>query len=1562
MATIFSKSGSYGVTMSWNDPNTWIGGIVPTASDTAVIRGLGRFHLFESSSDPFFNNQYSFWGEIPYWEGNKKTLRLSTYSTTFNPTASGVPISGSFYTYTSNNYEVKIDYTGSSSTFYPSYYNANQYWSFELYSCSIDTNYFKWSKDIYPNTASSNINRTDPAGGTIPQRIQVHFKDSYVSLSGSNTASIFRVQVDAGGTLDIKDSASLKLSNVMYIDDGYFYMKDNTSLLWNYHYISSSVAPSNNDDIGAAINIYNSSMQKVIISGSEVRANTRLASPTNTNDTYINVSNATQFKKGDPIFVGTESFNYVREDTGYGPYGRQVSTKLPSKDEVFYVASVDTGSNRLYVQRFNGLEGKILASSSTTEYFVDEQRFKAGDRIVLNNQVRTITNINYDQDLILGDYNFQSGSNLTDWETDVTRSGYFDNWTIYPGVGLVKDISRNDRRAISASNLSGFNYQAYNHIFLKNIVLDEVKVEAWVSNYQINNDFTSSRNYYGWHGIDIHANPQLDFHEYYNNDGFSQQPLGAAATTFEQTSSQNYQYGLTLSQGAQNYVKVDRTRFGVIPRQNRYFFDIKWQLSTAKHNLSTASIALNPTLLNDPKTIQGSHENIQIGDVYNIPQLVNPSGSDEIISFPIDGLKKLTAEYSRGMYKGYINDTLVFEDISKTQPTIGRVGLFAESTDSFTCTRFRVYRKCAKITLNAPLTASVNDTLLETGVEFSHNANDQVIKLASIVTDVKGHKNLAYYLNGAPQFNNDGKYPYVYGINNKGVRAYDYPSTVWNYGTSQLWCLLDNTNDGGLNISNDGNNFNLSFPQRSITIDLGGPQTFNNIGFVDDLTSWQGYYQHPGYAQQGSWLAGFSSHWSSSTAISASGPSFSGSMDGQTWYPLTSSQLDNRWRMDWHTLRTYQIPVTTSRFIRYEFGSGSVLQGGTPTQHFYLRSLNVRNLQDYSITVNNASDLNTGDRVMIMTPNGHEPILRIYDYWSALYSTASFNPVPTFLNYPSESGSFRDYFTIVSKSGDDIYLDREFNYGYLEKGSWVFKVNKNINISGSYKRDEWKTGNIYLRGYNTEYSNTQGLGAEVKFINTAFQHQNNQNITRIEPDRGIFSFMQSSFNGFTLLMQGCSLYNSYPSTANAMSQGSIHYTFNASGQSGMAFRHNIITGVRGPYYLGASLPGDSNGNSWSAFFGANTYQNTNQMPTVANGNIFFGGGMGMGPGNTSGKTNMTVQNYNIIGSWISWLRYDYYGTREINNNPQSHYFELYRNFFMWTQSHPIGAYNYTGVLEKRTIWKIKNNLVWRTSNLAGWGELGSPLETLMMGKTGIPSIARTVPSSSGHFNTAQGYGWAQSLPQGRIKDHNRWGYDIFVNHKGWVIPDTSSNSWFKFYNFAAAQSQSLFDCFMEATIWVGEETASFSFGFDYYHSYNQVSQFDFSQSINFYNPVNNYGSGSGAVGIIAYRNGASINSNLDILGNNIEYLKKSTKPTRIEKTYQLIGPASFKFALRQNTLSGYVAIGNITSEFSGSEDVSYVLKNTFDPKLWRDVTKNTLVPNNNVKSTSKFRLKGGRMF
>jgi hypothetical protein len=130
----------------------------------------------------------------------------------------------------------------------------------------------------------------------------------------------------------------------------------------------------------------------------------------------------------------------------------------------------------------------------------------------------------------------------------------------------------------------------------------------------------------------------------------------------------------------------------------------------------------------------------------------------------MEGSHKLTVETYKGFTKGYIDDIKLFEDVNINGVFWGRVGLFSQNYRVI-CTRFKVYNKCQKITLNSSVTASIGQTIYESGVEYPHSMGAKVIKLASVVNTVPEElKNKAFAYQGAEEYENNGILTLNYGL------------------------------------------------------------------------------------------------------------------------------------------------------------------------------------------------------------------------------------------------------------------------------------------------------------------------------------------------------------------------------------------------------------------------------------------------------------------------------------------------------------------------------------------------------------------------------------------------------------------------------------------------------------------------------------------------------------------------------------------------------------------------------------------------------------------------------
>ena len=1060
MPQIFSISGSFFGSSSWDNPTIWYGNTVPTSSDQVFIRGIRTT----------VNGLY-----LP-WTGSAVNINVGS--------TLGFPESSSFYTYTDRDNEIKINYITCSAT--------------QFISCSVDTSFNSWSIDIFPLTQSMPSKK----GGFIPNGAFAQFRPGIIQITGgmfvsasTSASNVPAITIENGGYLQMLSGSTLALNGRMEINDGTFEMTGSCNFLFGRNYpfqVTQSFATNVN-----GIYANNFPLQKFIVRGPEVRTNSILSQSVTIGDSYITLNNASGFEAGDQIFVGEQYLSMSRTDNGiFGNY----SCLISSTDEVFEVAYKDTPNNRLYIERMNGLEGVIKATASATELIVDEERFKVGDKITVNGQVRTITSVTSSYDFLLKDYNFQSGSTLNEWETDVTRSFYFSDWTLYPGLGLTQ-----------------FTSTAYRHLFVKNIMLDNVKVEAYISNLRNITNGSGSR---GEYGVLIQSDPGVDYDQAW-----------PTSTNFPQ-----------------------RTALSIEPRLSRIWVTQKNYSYRHQTNIYTGSYA-------------------------------------------IDGPKKFTLESVKGFTRGYINDNMFWEEINRAGSTWGRVGLYSNGNNCLVCTRFVVYAKYTKITLDSNITVAVGDIVRETGAEYSHAAGHQVIKLASIVTDPLEHKDLSFAYRGADEYDNTGRFPYIWGNNSSGSRTLD------QYNFWRLTADYNQTYNYG------------SATSRSVIIDMGEPVTFNNIGFIDNYVSiLQNFTQSEAL------------RFSGSNSITGS-PQFPTASD---WVALTSSVTDDRFRQTNETFRAFNVGTHTYRWVRIE--SNGATRSDLRTE---FRGLRIRNNVSNSLALNNVSDINVGDEIQILTRNNIQPYADLGRYWLAQALTSSVTTA-SFLD------TFTQHYKVVNKSASVIYLDRPFEEGNIEKGAYVVKLNKELKFSGSFDSGSanWKVGKILVGG-----NGSQQPVRRILFENVSFQHIN-----------GSFPYYGSGgnsvFNGFTLteanwfnymgLTQGCTFYN--------------HYNYNPSGYSmgywqsraGFGTRHCVIVGqtlisLNGFNGYGASSPNVATGNflygvaSQVGFQGSYSTQHRYSHNYILGSTIMTPSYTGYNPGraqNTFGATYITERNL-IAGSRAS---------------------------------------------------------------------------------------------------------------------------------------------------------------------------------------------------------------------------------------------------------------------------------------------------------------------------------------
>jgi len=1368
----YSISGSFFGSASWDNPAIWYGGIVPTASDQVYIQGIRTT----------INNAPGYYP----WLGQQTLIVANTAS---------LPPSGTLYTYTDRDEEIKINYSAISA-------------SNRLLSCSIDTSFYSWSLDIFPITESLPSKK----GGIIPNGAFVYFKPGTIMITSSMVVSASSdvindrsgIYIYQGGALSLQSGSTLAINGRVWVDDGELTATGSALFKFDRHNTTSS------DDFRwhyyNGLFASNSPMQKVVFDGPEVRTNTRLSQSMAVGDTSFTVNSSTGFEVGDYVFIGQENFSQSRTDNGLT--GRTIAVPSSSNDEIFEIAFKATGS-RLFVKRMNGFEGNILATASATQLIVDEKRFVAGDKVLINGQVRTIVSSSI-YELQVGDYDFQSGATLADWETDITRSFWNNDWTLYPGLGLAQ-----------------FTTVQYRHLFIKNLMLDDVKVEAYVSNLRNVTNGSGSRASYGIH---IQAEPQCDY---------------------------DFTSPTVTGPGPNPASWPVRTSFVVDPANARMYLRQKWAGHTIYDNIYTSS-------------------------------------------FAIDGPKKLTLETENGFVRAYVNDTLFTEEIIRTGgATWGRVGLFTDGNNCLVCTRFTVKRKCELLVLDAPITVAIGDKVVETGAEYAHNPNDRVIKLLSVVTDPAEHVNYAMAYRGAANYttnnpasgstNMSGSFPYIFANNAWGTTASKTQDTY------NFWRLLP---DYQRNFYDYGQN---QFT-RSVVIDLGQPVTFNNFGFIED------------YINAGQ-------NWTSSRGIQISGSNtITGSfVTASDWVPLTSSFIDERWRTSGETFRGFRIGGPhTYRFVRIEWNGGNTRAASPGFNR--IRGLRLRYNVSNSLQLNNTSDLNIGDEVLIISKNNTAYNYRnILDYTGQLFGTTA--SAAQFVD------QMRQHYIIANKSGSMIYLDRPCEEGDIEKGALVVKVNRIMKFSGSMDSGSgnWKMGKITIDG-----GNNQLPVRRIKFNNVSFQH-----INYYFPAHGSFNnwsntgfnFREINWYNYSSGITGCTLYNCFNyATAN--------YWYYRAGYN---LRHSVFTHHTSFYIF--------------------SEQNNTAAPIVANGNIFYGiNGIAGIPSNSA--MNMFNYNFNMTGDWIlpsytpaskagAFTNYtttivlrrnEISGTRaqwlaqSYNDNIGSqHFYDVNSNLIKSNQTAGSTIYIYNQVDKAHTNPFLLPKRMGLDANMwsVSWNNNSSLPSPINPGTLGTP------------VGTVGNY----------IKDWNRWGYNRWTNNFGdWVkLPN---DNFYKFYrnNWMGVDYRYPL---LNASFYLAEGVSgSFDVSFDYYMTKNVVNQ------------GMNTTYASGSLYMIALKEGFEMDS---VSGSAYitARIPKSETPINFTKTYQVQGPGHFVIGIGgADFLSGYVAINNVSSRLNiPDNDQAQVFVNNLNMRYfdkgdrWLAKTMYTQPINQ-----PKFRLKGARLF
>lgn len=867
--------------------------------------------------------------DIAYIRGIRTQINMASFyawtgtKTITVDSTSGFPSSGTFYTSTERNQKVKINYTGTTSTTFT--------------GCTIDTSYFNWQNI---NTPTYNN-----LGGRILDNHYVHFSPT-IEVNGIS-ASVDYVYIEYGGYLKIHNGGNFGFKNALVVRDGTLHASGSATINFELNNTSASS--------GGASRIIgeNYQLSRIIFEGDDPRLNTTLTSDVAIGDGKLTVSSTSGFEVNDFIIVKDPNLNLQRDDDGF-----RVAYTLPtgSFDEVFNV--VGKSGNDLYISRMNSIDVEVLEQISANSLIVDSTRLEVGEKVVINNNVYTIQSVT-DYDHLLRDYDFtQAGTNLSDWTTDTVRSAYFDNFT-----KSTSPVSG------SAYALTQHATTSYRHFFVKNLMRQECKVEAWISNYR---NVDTGTNDGGEIGIVAHADPIMDYDRGF--DSFARSYFGV---------DRDNGRARLLQRGVSNYTTFLTSRSGV----------------------------------------------------------------------PTNGLRKFTLDTRKGMMKGYINDVLINESFMRSGGYFGRMGVYCNSNNSFTCTRFKIYAAAQQIVLDRAVSASPGDKVYETGAEWTHQAGNVVVKQASIIEDAMSAKNLAYGYKGAREYDGDYVFPYIYNAatNNTNYNIRNTSTSFYNLINNQTVYDLANYSFAS-NTTTTG----------SMIIDLDDTVTFTHVSFME-------YYRTVGqYASTGGYInIQVSNDLTNWTTVGMR----TGSAE-----PFRDYVNDQRRQASADNIRSYELASPqTARYVRFTRAGGN----NTSTAENRWVSMGVRNATGgYKLKLNNVADFNVGDRVKPLyngSFQGYTPVES--NFYSGLLNGS--------VGQENWTNELKGYYVVVAKDAVNktITLDRPFVDSFLQGGERIYNLTRGVKLRGDMGTNTWKKGrwNMYTgtnngRRYYIKNAEFTGLG------------------------------------------------------------------------------------------------------------------------------------------------------------------------------------------------------------------------------------------------------------------------------------------------------------------------------------------------------------------------------------------------------------------------------------------------------------------------------------------------------
>jgi hypothetical protein len=529
--------------------------------------------------------------------------------------------------------------------------------------------------------------------------------------------------------------------------------------------------------------------------------------------------------------------------------------------------------------------------------------------------------------------------------------------------------------------------------------------------------------------------------------------------------------------------------------------------------------------------------------------------------------------------------------------------------------------------------------------------------------------------------------------------------------------------------------------------------------------------------------------------------------------------------------------------------------------------------------------------------------------------------------------SLDDFFVITSKSASVLTLNRPIPI-VIDKDTYVFKLNRTVNFTGSFASGSVKTGRLW-GGYTGGSNYQQRLSFKnvgMQFFDDNFPFQNS--ITN-----GSINITYTNFYS-PFILQGCSFYNNMPGGNGWMDQNNNqrkgyiharHNVFNTSRMDGIQKNRNYstISFIPGPY--------------------------------IFTGNYVFS----LSSDAINGMFSLFNSSYNIYQASSDFLGSYGYTSDNVNDRVQGAFIKINRNLYQQSSalnfSTPGNGRNFLSLpTDDYFLYEIKNNKINSFYNMGGGqgGTISRPITNLLLADKQSLDFNRATIATTYTFNPFYlGTNTNPGVPTNYMKNYNRYGYNIWTNYLGHIIK-YNNDSWYRHYMYNATNYKA---GFMSAQIQILEDvTSSFELSFDYFNDNSQIAYSDmsFTSSLASGIQVPFREKFAGALSVYVIKNG---------IETALRILPKSAEPQSYYEKFIFDGPGHYIVALGTSNRFGYVALRNINSKFVAPPSEKIMVKsNPFTMKYFENtVDKLQIRTSNNYyppTAPSKFRLRSKKPF